>query len=150
MNQVVLDPALRADTLPAADLHGPRLMHADPYDAESWIALAFFTGRCALPTDVDAGAAVFALGDTHNGRPLGAALPLPQPVIWYEDDAQFAAVAVQAEAHETDEGDTLEVLGLVLPDGDTAIAFLENIDEVDATDPVWRELLDEAGAELSI
>ena len=110
------------------------------FDAESWRGLRTFGGRCATPHDVDAAAAVYALGDTFNGEPLDMALP--QPVIWYEEDEEFAAVAVQAERHETDEGETLEVLGLVLPHGETKIAFLEDVDEVDATDPVWRSLLE--------
>lgn len=115
-------------------------MDARGFDAESWRALTPFAGRCATPHDVDLGAAVYALGDTHNGRPI--AMDLPQPVIWYEEDEEFAAVVVQAERHENDEGEELEVLGLVLPRGETRIAFLEDVDEVDSTDPVWRDLLD--------
>lgn len=110
------------------------------FDAENWRSLRTFAGRCAMPDDVDQGAAVFALGDTFNGRPI--AMELPQPVIWYEEDEEFAAVVVQAERHENDEGEELEVLGLVLPRGETRIAFLEDVDEVDSTDPVWRDLLD--------
>lgn len=110
------------------------------FDAENWRSLRTFAGRCAMPDDVDQGAAVFALGDTFNGRPI--AMELPQPVIWYEEDEEFAAVVVQAERHETEDGETLDVLGLVLPMGQTAVALLEDVDEVDATDPVWVSLLE--------
>ena len=64
------------------------------FNAADWPLAATFKGRCAAPHDVDAGAAVFALGDTFNGRPL--VMDLPQPVIWYEDDEEFAALVVQA------------------------------------------------------
>ena len=113
------------------------------FTAQTWSALNIFQGRCATPHDVDLGAAVFALGDTFNGKPLD--LRLPQPVIWWSDDEdEVGAVAVQAECHETEDGETLEVLGLVLPDGHTAISLLEDCDEVDATDPVWIALVQEA------
>ena len=115
-------------------------MDGQGFDAESWRALKTFGGRCATPHDVDQTAAVFALGDTLNGEPI--VMELPQPVIWYEEDEEFAAVVVQAERHETEEGESLEVLGLVLPHGETKIAFLDDIDELDATDPVWRSLLE--------
>ncbi len=107
----------------------------------SWAAVPVFHGCCATPHDVDQSAAVFALGDTFNGRAMPD-MDLPQPVIWYDDDDEFAAVAVQAEVHETEDGETMEVLGLVLPDGHTVISLLEDVDVVDATDPVWRALLD--------
>ena len=110
------------------------------FSAQDWPGLAVFQGRCANPHDVDAGAAVFALGDTLNGRTLP--MDLPQPVIWYDEDEEFAAVVVQAEVHETEDGETLEVLGLVLPQGRTVVGFTDDIDEVDATDPVWLSLLD--------
>lgn len=110
------------------------------FDADSWRALKTFVGRCATPHDVDLGAAVYALSDTHEGQQI--AMDLPQPVIWYEEDEEFAAVVVQAERHEDDDGEALEVLGLVLPRGETRIAFLEDVDEVDSTDPVWRDLLE--------
>jgi len=110
------------------------------FNAKDWPFLATFQGRCADPHDVDAGAAVFALGDTFNGRILP--MTLPQPVIWYDDDDEFAAVAVQAEIHETEEGEVLQVLGLVLPHGRTVIGFVDDVDEVDATDPVWLSLLE--------
>jgi len=112
------------------------------FDATSWKDLKTFKGCCASPHDVDQAAAVFALGDTLNGRPMP--VELPQPVIWWSDEGELAAVAVQAEVHETEDDETLEVLGLVLPDGDTVIALLEDVDLVDATDPVWLNLLAEA------
>ena len=113
------------------------------FTADTWSALRTFQGRCATPHDVDLGAAVFALGVTFNGKPLD--LRLSQPVIWRSDDEdEFGAVAVQAECHETEDGETLEVLGLVLPDGRTAISLFEDCDEVDATDPVWIALVEEA------
>ena len=113
------------------------------FTAETWSGLKTFQGRCATPHDVDLGAAVFALGDTFNGKALD--MRLPQPVIWWSDDEdEVGAIAVQAECHETQDGETLEVLGLVLPDGRTAISLLEDCDEVDATDPVWIALVQEA------
>ncbi len=110
------------------------------FTSKDWAALSVFQGRCATPHDVDAGAAVYALGDTFNGRTLTMALP--QPVIWYDDDEEFAAVVVQAEVHETQDGEVLQVLGMVLPHGRTVVGFVDDIDEVDATDPVWLSLLD--------
>jgi hypothetical protein len=113
------------------------------FTAETWSALGTFQGRCATAHDVDQGAAVFALGDTFNGKPID--MRLPQPVIWWSDDEdEVGAVAVQAECHETQDEETLEVLGLVLPDGRTAISLLEDCDEVDPTDPVWIALVEEA------
>lgn len=113
------------------------------FTASDWPYASVFKGRCATPHDVDAGAAVFALGDTFNGRPL--VMSLPQPVIWYEEDEEFAALVVQAEVHETEEGETLRVLGLLLPQGRTAVGFTEDVDEVAATDPVWVSLLEADG-----
>jgi hypothetical protein len=110
------------------------------FSAADWPNLSVFADRCATPHDVDAGAAVFALGDTLNGRTLP--MDLPQPVIWYDEDEEFAAVVVQAEVHETEDGETLEVLGLVLPQGRTVVGFTDDVDEVDATDPVWLSLLE--------
>ena len=109
------------------------------YDEHTWDTLKVWSGGCATPHDVDAGAAVFALGDTLNGRPLE--WMLPQPVIWYEEDEEFAAVVVQAEAHETEAGETIEMLGLVLPTGQTAVAFTEDVEEVDGVDSTWVALL---------
>jgi len=110
------------------------------FSEHNWDKLKVWTGRCATPHDVDKGAAVFALGDTLNGRPLE--WMLPQPVIWYDEDDELAAVVVQAEAHETEGGDTLEVLGLVLPTGKTAVAFSEDVEEVDGVDPTWVALVE--------
>jgi hypothetical protein len=110
------------------------------FTEHTWDALKVWSGGCASPQDVDDGAAVFALTDTLNGRPLE--WMLPQPVIWYEEDEEFAAVVVQAEAHETEAGETLEVLGLVLPTGKTAVAFTEDVEEVDGVDPVWVALIE--------
>jgi hypothetical protein len=117
------------------------------YDVDDWTRLKAFTGRVATLEDVQARAAVFALGDTLDPRPLE--MELPQPVIWWEDDGEQAAVAVQAEAHVNAEGETMEVLGLILPDGEGAVALLEDVDLVDDTDPTWRDLVARAvdGAE---
>jgi hypothetical protein len=112
------------------------------YDVDDWTRLKPFVGAVATLEDVQAGRAVFALGDTLDARPLDMALP--QPLIWWEDDGEQAAVAVQAEAHGTEDGETMEVLGLILPDGAGAVALLEDVDLVDDTDPTWRELV--AGA----
>ena len=121
-------------------------MDGKGFTAQTWAALKTFSGRCATPHDVDQGAAVFALGDTWNGRTMN--LALPQPVIWWNEDDESAAVAVQAEAHETEDGETMEVLGLVLPDGRTAISLYEDVDEADPTDPVWAALVED-GADNS-
>lgn len=110
------------------------------FNAEDWSDALTFGGRCATAHDVDSGAAVFALGDTLNGRTLD--LVLPQPVIWYDEDEEFAALVVQAEVHETEDGDTLEVLGLLLPQGKTVVGFTDDIEQVDAADPVWLSLLE--------
>jgi hypothetical protein len=110
------------------------------FTAADWPLAATFKGRCAQAHDVDMGAAVFALGDTFNGRPM--VMDLPQPVIWYEEDEEFAALVVQAEVHETQDGDTLHVLGLLLPQGRTAVGFSEDVDEVDGFDPIWLSLID--------
>ena len=112
------------------------------FDVDDWRRLAPFTGAVATLDDVQGGAAVFALGDTGQARPIE--MELPQPVIWWEEDGEQAAVAVQAEAHETDEGEMLEVLRLILPDGEGVIALLEDVDLVDDTDPTWRKLVEEA------
>jgi hypothetical protein len=112
------------------------------YDAEDWSRLKPFTGAVATLEDVQNRVAIFALGDTSGGRPID--MELPQPVIWWEDDGEVAAVAVQAEAHDSEEGETMEVLGLVLPDGGGAVALLEDVDLVDDSDPVWRRLVTEA------
>jgi hypothetical protein len=112
------------------------------FDADDWSRLKAFTGAVATLDDVQANRAVFALGDTVDPRPLDMALP--QPVIWWDDDGEQAAVAVQAEAHTTSEGEAMEVLGLILPDGGGAVALLEDVDLVDDTDPTWRDLVTQA------
>jgi hypothetical protein len=111
------------------------------FDVDDWARLKPFVGALATLEDVQRRAAIFALGDTQGGRVLD--MPLPQPVIWWSDDGEQAAVAVQAEAHETDD-ETMEVLGLILPDGAGAVALLEDVDLVDDADPVWRRLVTEA------
>lgn len=115
----------------------------DPgFDTDDWQRLDAFTGRVANLDDVQARKAIFALSDTNNGRPID--MDLPQPVIWWADDGEQAAVAVQAEAHDTDEGETMEVLGLILPDGEGAVALMDDVDLVDDTDPTWRGLVESA------
>jgi hypothetical protein len=115
------------------------------FDIDDWGRLSAFSGRLAGLEDVQAKAAIFALGETENGRPID--MPLPQPVIWWSEDGEQAAVAVQAEAHETDEGELMEVLGLILPDGAGAVALLEDVDLVDDSDPEWRRMVAEAVGE---
>jgi hypothetical protein len=111
------------------------------FDVDDWRRLKPFSGAVAALDDVQAGRAVFALGDTTDPRPL--AMALPQPVIWWSDEGEQAAVAVQAEIHGGD-GETLEVLGLILPDGGSAVALLEDVDLVDDSDPTWRDLVERA------
>jgi len=112
------------------------------FDAEDWTRLKPFVGAVATLDDVQARRAVFALGDTDDPRPI--AMALPQPVIWWDEDGEQAAVAVQAETHLNAEGEEMEVLGLILPDGGGAVALMEDVDLVDATDPTWRELVTNA------
>ena len=112
------------------------------YDVDDWTRLTPFTGAVATLENVQARQAIFALGDTRGGRTID--MDLPQPVIWWDDDGEVAAVAVQAEAHDSEDGETMEVLGLVLPDGAGAVALLEDVDLVDDSDPVWRKLVAEA------
>ena len=112
------------------------------YDVDDWSRLTAFTGRVATLDDVQATRAVFALDDTERPFPLD--MDLPQPVIWWEEDGEQAAVAVQAECHTNAEGEEMEVVGLILPDGEAAIALLEDVDLVDDTDPVWRKLVSSA------
>lgn len=109
------------------------------YDVDDWSRLAAFTGKVATLDDVQARRAVFALADTTEARPLD--MDLPQPVIWWEPDGEQAAIAVQAESHVSPEGEVMEVLGLILPDGDSAVALLEDVDLVDDSDPTWRDLV---------
>ena len=116
-------------------------MTANPgFSAQTWRTVQSFSGHCATPADVEGAHAVFALGDTFNGRPLP--IDKPSPVIWYDEDEEFAAVVIQAEAHETEDDGTLEMLGLLLPNGDTVVAHLEDVEFVEDTDPVWLALLE--------
>jgi hypothetical protein len=109
------------------------------FDVDDWTRLAPFTGAVATLDDVQARRAVFALSDTTDPRPLDMALP--QPVIWWEEDGEQAAVAVQAEVHVGEDNEPFEVVGLILPDGGSAVALIEDVDLVDDTDPAWRELV---------
>ncbi|MGX8273454.1 hypothetical protein ACWQV9_12300 [Brevundimonas diminuta] len=109
------------------------------FDVDDWSRLTPFNGVVATLDDVQAGKAVFALGDTEEARVID--MELPQPVIWWEDDGEQAAVIVQAEAHVGPDGELMEVLGLILPDGGGAVALLDDVDLVDDTDPTWRDLV---------
>jgi hypothetical protein len=71
-------------------------------------------------------------------------MDLPQPLIWWEEDGEQAAVAVQAEVHTNSDGEVMQVLGLILPDGGSAVALLDDVDIVDDTDPTWRGLVESA------
>ena len=112
------------------------------YDVEDWTRLKPFAGAVATLEDVQAKRAVFALADTQDPRPMD--LPLPQPVIWWEEDGEQAAVAVQAEIHINADDEEMEVLGLILPDGGAAVALMEDVDLVDDSDPTWRDLVERA------
>ncbi len=112
------------------------------YDADDWSRLEAFTGRIATLEDVQAKRAVFALSDTADPRVID--MDLPQPLIWWEADGEQAAVAVQAESHIGPEGDEMDVLGLILPDGSAVVALMDDVDLVDDTDPVWRKLVEDA------
>ena len=112
------------------------------FDVDDWSRLIPFTGAVATLEDVQARRAVFALAETDDPRTIP--MELPQPVIWWEADGEQAAVAVQAETHLGPDGEEMEVLGLILPDGGGAVALLEDVDLVDAADPVWRRLVAEA------
>lgn len=109
------------------------------YDVDDWSRLKPFVGAVATLDDVQARKAVFALGETDDARVID--MDLPQPVIWWEDDGEQAAVIVQAETHIGSDGEPMEVLGLILPDGDAAVALLDDVDLVDDTDPTWRDLV---------
>jgi hypothetical protein len=109
------------------------------FDVDDWSRLKPFNGAVATLDDVRARRAVFALDDTEDPRVID--MELPQPLIWWDDDGEQAAVAVQAEAHIGADGETMEVLGLILPDGGSAVALLDDVDLVDDTDPVWRDLV---------
>ena len=112
------------------------------FDVDDWRRLKPFAGAVATLDDVQAGRAVFALADTAEARPLD--MELPQPLIWWEEDGEQAAIAVQAERHLGEDGELMEVLGLILPDGGSAVALLEDVDLVDDTDPTWRDLVTRA------
>ena len=124
-----------------------------PWSAADWDTVEAFAGRCATREDTEEGRAVFALAETVGAAALE--WMLPQPVIWYPDEADMAdalpgfepdpvaALVVQAEAHGLEGGGRMEVLGLLLPDGAVAIAFSEEVEEVDGQDPVWLALLGE-------
>ena len=112
------------------------------FDVDDWSRLKAFTGAVATLEDVQARRAVFALADTISPHPL--VIDLPQPLIWWEDDGEQAAVAIQAEVHTNSDGETMEVLGLILPDGGSAVALLDDVDLVDDTDPTWRALVESA------
>lgn len=109
------------------------------FDVDDWSRLTPFIGAVATLEDVQARRAIFALADTDDARPIE--MGLPQPLIWWEDDGEQAAVAVQAETHIGSDGETMEVLGLVLPDGSGAVALMDDVDLVDDTDPTWRDLV---------
>lgn len=112
------------------------------FDVDDWRRLAPFTGRVATLDDVQAKRAVFALSDTDDARPIE--MELPQPVIWWDEDGEQAAIAVQAERHVGSDDEVMEVLGLILPDGEAVVALLEDVDLVDDTDPTWRALVEGA------
>lgn len=112
------------------------------FDVDDWMRLKPFNSAPATLEDVQARRAIFALGDT--GDPRVIEMDLPQPVIWWSDDGEQAAVVVQAEAHETEDGEVMEVVGLILPYGEGMVALLEDVDLVDESDPVWRELVEAA------
>ncbi len=120
------------------------LMDHTGFDASMWRTVKVFTGRVARPADVEAGMAVFALDDTDNGQAFED--PLPQPAIWYDEDDQHAVLIVQAEVHDAEDAagevERLEVLGLLLPNGQTRIGFTEDVEEVDGEDPTWLALIE--------
>ncbi len=58
-------------------------MGGQGFNPTNWKAVKVWEQGCAMPHDVDAAAAVFALGDTLNGKPLG--WTLPQPEAWPEN-----------------------------------------------------------------
>ena len=112
------------------------------FDADDWSRLKPFVGAVATLDDVQARRAIFALADTDDPRPI--VMDLPQPVIWWDEDGEQAAVAVQAESHLGADGEEMEVLGLILPDGEGAVALMEDVDLVDDSDPTWRDLVTRA------
>ena len=72
------------------------------FDVDDWGRLEPFAGRVATLDDVQARRAVFALTETTDPRPLDMALP--QPVIWWEDDGEQAAVRVAESRSPATEG----------------------------------------------
>ena len=112
------------------------------FDADDWNRLKPFTGAVATLDDVQARRAVFALGETDDPRVID--MDLPQPVIWWDEDGEQAAIVVQAETHLGKDGEEMEVLGLILPDGEGAVALMGDVDLVDDTDPTWRDLVTRA------
>ena len=112
------------------------------FDVDDWQRLTRFLGAVATLEDVQARRAIFALADTES--PAVLVMDLPQPLIWWSDDGEQAAVAVQAETHDTEDGETMEVLGLIFPDGAGGVALMDDVDLVDDTDPMWRKLVAEA------
>jgi hypothetical protein len=112
------------------------------FDVDDWARLEPFVGRVATLEDVQARRAIFALGETDDARPIE--MDLPQPVIWWDDDGEQGAVAVQAESHVSPDGEVMEVLGVILPDGEGVVVLLEDVDLVDDTDPTWRGLVEGA------
>jgi hypothetical protein len=112
------------------------------FDADDWTRLKPFTGAVATLEDVQARRAIFALADTVSPHPM--AMDLPQPLIWWEEDGEQAAVVVQAEEHTNTDGEVMQVLGIILPDGGGAVALLDDVDLVDAADPTWRALVESA------
>jgi len=109
------------------------------FDFDDWDRLKPFAGRVATLDDVHAKTAIFALGDTERPYPLD--LELPQPAIWWDEDGEKPVVIVQAEAHTNSDDEEMEVYGLILPDGDGAVALSEDVDLVDASDATWRQLV---------
>jgi hypothetical protein len=112
------------------------------FDVDDWARLEPFVGRVATLEDIQARRAIFALGETDDARPID--MDLPQPVIWWDDDGEQGAVAVQAESHVSPDGEVMEVLGVILPDGEGVVVLLEDVDLVDDTDPTWRGLVEGA------
>lgn len=110
------------------------------FDAATWKLVRPFAAQIATPEDVENAVAVFALSDTLNPQIIQT--PKPQPVIWYADE-QFAALLIQAESHQTEDGDEMRVAGLLLPSGSTAVALMEDVEAVEDSDPVWLSLLED-------
>lgn len=121
------------------DAHDIEDVDGGGFDFDDWDRLKPFTGRVATLEDVQSKAAVFALGDTERPYPMD--LELPQPAIWWDEDGEKPVIIVQAEIHTNAEGDEMEVMGLILPDGDGAVALMDDVDLVDETDATWRQLV---------